>query len=93
MDLQQLRTFTVIAREGSLARASAQLFLSQPAISAQLKALESELGVKLFDRTSKGMTLTFAGRDLLQEASNNLAAATNILALRRNLTTGRRAWR
>lgn len=80
MDLQQLRTFTVIAKEGSLARAASLLFLSQPAISAQIKALESELSVKLFDRTPKGMLLTFEGKSLLEEASNALLAASNISA-------------
>ena len=85
MDLQQLRTFTVIAREGSLSRAADQLFLSQPAISAQLKALESELRVKLFERTSKGMDLTFAGKSLLQEATNALAAANNVSVKARHL--------
>lgn len=92
MDLQQLRTFTVIAQEGSLARASAQLFLSQPAISAQIKALESELRVKLFDRTPKGMTLTFAGKSLLHEATNALIAANNVSAkaqyFRQNAVSG-----
>lgn len=85
MDLQQLRTFTAIAREGSLARASERLCLSQPAVSAQLKALESELRVKLFDRTPKGMSLTFAGQSLLQEASNALLAASNVSAKARHL--------
>lgn len=92
MDLQQLRTFTVIAQEGNLARASVQLFLSQPAISAQIKALESELRVKLFDRTPKGMTLTFAGKSLLQEATNALIAANNVSAkaqhFRQNAVSG-----
>lgn len=78
MDLNQLRSFTCIAKEGSLARASALLFLSPPAISAQIKALEAELRLKLFDRSAKGMTLTPAGTALLLEASNALDAASNV---------------
>lgn len=78
MDLNQLRSFTVIAKEGSLARASILLFLSQPAVSAQLKALETELQLKLFDRTAKGMVLTDAGSALLEEATKALDAASNL---------------
>lgn len=79
MDLQQLRVFTIIAREGSLARASASLFLSQPAVSAQLKALEETLGLKLFERKSRGMALTRAGEILLGEATKALETADNVL--------------
>ena len=61
MEIQQLRTFLAIAREGHMTRAANQLHLSQPAVSAQLKKLEEELGQQLFDRTSKGMVLTKAG--------------------------------
>lgn len=80
MDLNQLRSFACIAKEGSLARASELLFLSQPAVSAQIKALEAELLVKLFDRSPKGMTLTPAGAALLIEATNALDAAKSIAA-------------
>jgi len=64
-----------IAREGSLTRAAERVFTSAPAVSAQLKALEDELGVKLFERTPRGMTPTEAGQALLEEAERTLASA------------------
>lgn len=79
MDLQQLKTFTTVAEEGHLTRAAERLFTSQPAISAQLKALEATLGVDLFDRTPKGMQLTPAGQKLLSQAREILGAANQLL--------------
>ena len=78
MELYQLKTFVAIAREGSLTRAAERVFTSAPAVSAQLKALEDELGVKLFERTPRGMTLTEAGRKMLDEAERTLASATRM---------------
>ena len=78
MELYQLKTFVKIADEGSLTRAAALLFTSQPAISAQVKALEEELGVTLFERSSKGMTLTAKGRQLYTHANATLAAAAQL---------------
>jgi DNA-binding transcriptional LysR family regulator len=78
MELYQLKTFVAIAQEGSLTRAAERVFTSAPAVSAQLKALEDELGVKLFERTPRGMVLTGAGRSLLDEAERTLASASRI---------------
>lgn len=78
MELYQLKTFAAIAQEGSLTRAAERVFTSAPAVSAQLKALEDELGVKLFERTPRGMELTDAGRRLLDEAQRTLASATRM---------------
>ena len=75
MELYQLRTFVAVAQEGNLTRAAERVFTSPPAVSAQIKALEDELGVKLFDRTPKGMVLTEAGGRLLDEAERTLASA------------------
>ena len=75
MELYQLKTFVAIAREGSLTRAAERVFTSAPAVSAQLKALEDELGVRLFERTPRGMVLTAAGRSLLDEAERTLDSA------------------
>jgi len=75
MELYQLKTFVAIAEEGSLTRAAERVFTSAPAVSAQLKALEDELGVKLFERTPRGMDLTEAGCRLLDEAQRTLASA------------------
>ncbi len=74
MNLDYLQTFIAIARESHMTRAAEQLHLTQPAVSAQLSKLEDELGQKLFDRTSKGMVLTEAGRTFKVYAERSLAA-------------------
>lgn len=80
MDLQQLRVVVAIARLGNLTRASERLHLSQPAVSAQLKAAECELGLRLFERTPSGMVLTSAGRRLLERAEHIVGAMSDLLA-------------
>jgi DNA-binding transcriptional LysR family regulator len=75
MELYQLRSFAAVAEAGHLTRAAEKLHISQPALSAQIKALEDELGVPLFERTSSGMMLTTSGQRLLSEAEKVLAAA------------------
>lgn len=80
MELYQLNTFVKIADEGSLTRAAELLFTSQPAISAQVKALEEELGVALFERSSRGMQLTAKGRLLYAQAVETLNAAARLKA-------------
>ena len=86
MELYQLRSFAAVAELGQLTRAAERLHVSQPALSAQIKALEDELSVLLFERGAGGMTLTAAGRQLLPEAERVLAAAQTLrsqaLALR-----------
>lgn len=75
MELYQLRTFLTIADEGTLTRAAEKLFTSQPAISAQIKTLEEELGVRLFDRGARGMKLTREGLALQDKARRIVEAA------------------
>jgi DNA-binding transcriptional LysR family regulator len=75
MELYQLRGFVAIAEVGQLTRAAEKLHISQPALSAQLKALEDELELTLFERTSNGMELTTAGKQMLEEAEKILSAA------------------
>ncbi|RAS64679.1 DNA-binding transcriptional LysR family regulator [Lentzea atacamensis] len=64
VDTRLLRYFAAIAEEGNLTRAAHRLFVSQPSLTKQLKHLESQLGVRLFTRSSTGMTLTEAGHTL-----------------------------
>ena len=73
MEIYQLRTLLAVAREGSITRASERLFLSQPAISAHIKAMEDELGIALFERTPRGMSLTANGAQLLERAGRIMA--------------------
>lgn len=75
MELYQLRTFVQVAAEGNLTRAAQSLYTSQPAISAQIKALEDELNLVLFQRSARGMQLTDAGQQLLEHAQQVLASA------------------
>jgi DNA-binding transcriptional LysR family regulator len=74
VDLHQLKTFVVVAREGSITRASERLYLSQPAVSAHVKAIEDTLGIALFERTARGMSLTGDGERLLVKAEQTLRA-------------------
>ncbi|MDP1826091.1 MAG: LysR family transcriptional regulator [Archangium sp.] len=79
MDLYQLKTFAAVARERSITRASELLHLSQPAVSAHIKALEDTLGLTLFERTPRGMSLTRDGERLLAKAEQTLAAHQELM--------------
>lgn len=72
MEIHLLKTFATVAREGSITRASERLFLSQPAISAHVKAMEDYLGITLFERTARGMNLTSNGQRILAKAERTL---------------------
>ena len=78
MELYQLHSFVNIAREANLTRAAEKLNLSQSALSSQIRQLEGDLGVVLFLRTTRGMELTEAGRELLPLAEGALEAAQKI---------------
>ena len=77
VEIYQLRTFVAIARTAHLTRAADQLHLTQSAVSKQIKALEEECGVLLFERSAAGMALTAAGRRLLPAATRILDAAAD----------------
>jgi len=68
VDMRQLRYFLAIANEGQITRAAKQLNMEQPPLSRQLKLMEEELGVVLFDRNGKRLQLTQAGELLRQRA-------------------------
>jgi DNA-binding transcriptional LysR family regulator len=80
MDLHQLKTFVVVAREGSITRASELLHLSQPAVSAHIKAIEDAVDLVLFERTPRGMSLTADGKRLLAKAEQTLGAHQELIA-------------
>ena len=75
MELRHLAAFTAVAEEGSFTAAARRLHMVQSAVSATVRALERELDVRLFDRTTHPVQLTSAGRLLLPEARRTLAAA------------------
>ena len=72
MEIRALRYFLEIAREGHMSRAAESLHVSQPALSRQMKELETELGKKLFKRNSSGLSLTDEGRLLKKRAGDIL---------------------
>lgn len=80
MELYHLRSFVAVAEEGHLSRAAERLHLSQPSLSAHIKALEEELGVALFVRTPKGMLLTEAGKLLKGKAETALRSVDSLRA-------------
>ncbi len=75
MELRQLRVFVTIADEGTFTAASDRLVLVQSAVSATIRGLERELGTPLFERTTRRVALTDAGRALLPEARAILEAS------------------
>ncbi len=74
MLLSQVEGFLETARQGNLSRAAAALYISQPALTARLRALETDLGERLFSRTHRGMELTDAGRAFLPYAERAIGS-------------------
>lgn len=74
MSLDQLQAVVTIAEEGTLIRAARRLHISQPPLTRKVAALEDELGVRLFERSGRGMALTSAGAVFVGEATAILDA-------------------
>jgi DNA-binding transcriptional LysR family regulator len=72
MDLRQLTALVTVADAGSVTRAAHMLHLVQPAVTRQIRSLEEELGVPLFDRTRQGMVPTAAGKALIERTRRAL---------------------
>lgn len=83
MDIASLQVFLAVADTGSFSRAAERVFLTQPAISKRIAALEADLGTRLFDRIGRGIHLTEAGQALLVRARTVLRDLDDV---RRSIT-------
>jgi DNA-binding transcriptional LysR family regulator len=88
MELRRLRYFVAVAEELSFNRAAQRLHMAQPPLSNQIKQLEEELGVRLFDRTSRGVRMTEAGELLLEEARRIFAQVEGTMRMVRRVGHG-----
>ena len=87
-DLRQLRSFVAVAEAGSFTRAAAGLHIAQQSLSQQMRTLELQLGVTLFERSARGTTLTGVGEVLLREARPILAQADRAVEAVRRAARG-----
>jgi DNA-binding transcriptional LysR family regulator len=88
MNLRNLRFFVTVADKMNFTRAAEQLHTSQPALSVQIHKLEAELGVELFNREGRGVTLSAAGTLFLEHAKKILAEMDTSVALARLAAKG-----
>ena len=91
MELRHLRYFVGVAELGSVSRAAQKLFIAQPALSAQIRQLEEEVGASLFVRLPRGVRLTQAGASFLEDARAILARAQQATVRARERQSGQRA--
>ena len=88
LDLRQLRYFIAVAEAENVGRAAEQLHISQSPLSRQIRLLEDQLGVLLFERSRQRIRLTQEGRDLLGEARTLMANANRVETFARRLGAG-----
>jgi LysR family carnitine catabolism transcriptional activator len=89
-ELRHIRAFLAIVREGTFTRAAAVLGMSQPTLTVQIRQLEVALGVRLFDRNNRRVTLTSAGRDLVAPLERLIFDVEAIAARTQDLAFHRR---
>ncbi|SDM48603.1 LysR family transcriptional regulator [Allokutzneria albata] len=89
VELRQLRYFVEVADSGGFGRAAERLHIVQPAVSQQIRRLERELGVRLFDRSTRHVRLTGEGERLLPEARTALAAADRVRSTAEDIKSGK----
>src|SRR6266566_8568199 len=90
MDLRHLGYFVAVAEEQNITRAALRLHVSQPPLSRQIRKLEDDLGIALFDRGAKAVRLTDAGRVFLTEARIVLQRAEDAVQMARAVAGGKR---
>jgi DNA-binding transcriptional LysR family regulator len=90
MDLKRLRTFVVVAEQGTVSGAAETLRITQPALSRQLQDLQAEFGVPLFDQVGRRLRLTAEGAELVSTCRALLTQADNVLEHARSLAQGDR---
>jgi LysR family transcriptional regulator, cyn operon transcriptional activator len=88
MNLRHLNAFATIVDAGGFARAADRLHISQPALSRQIRALEIEIGISLFDRVGRGVRLSRQGEDLLRHSRRLLAEVSALTERARALREG-----
>src|SRR5437870_8103471 len=88
MELRHLRYFVAVAEQGSFLRAGRRLRVAQTALSKQIRDLEREVGVKLFERLPRGARVTPAGEHFLRDARNTLESAMRAVATARRADSG-----
>jgi DNA-binding transcriptional LysR family regulator len=88
LDLRQLRYFVAVAERLHFGRAAAALYITQPALSRQIRELEQDIGVPLFARTSRSVTLTPAGEQLARDATRLLAGSHAVVERARRADNG-----
>ena len=89
LDYGQLHTFWIVAKEGGVTKAAAKLFLAQPTVSGQLRALERAVGQRLVVRAGRGIALTDCGRHVFQYCEEIFSLGREMLDGLRGLSSGR----